>query len=165
MRAGSRVPTGGDEIDPLGMDDYGAFTQRFGNLVPQALGRWGLDVRVRTDRSRYRTGQPVEVTIEIRNRLPVPVNLAIEGKRPWAWAVDGHVDASEEPLHASQGRSRLELRARETLQIEEEWHGRFRRPGSPTRWVPAGPGAYEISAYVPAVGGRVEGSTTITLEA
>lgn len=163
MHAGPRQPRD-DDLDPLGMDEGGDLARWLGSFVPQEVARRGLGVRVSTDRPSFAPGETVEVTVEIRNRLPLPVSLAIEGKRLWGWSVGGRLDASEEALHASEAQRRLDLRGFETRRLEVEWNGRFKRPGSPTRWVPADPGEYEIRAFVPTVGGRVEAATTVILE-
>lgn len=155
---------GGDDHDPFGMEEFGSVRERIGRLVPQAVARRALSVDVGADGSTYAPGDPIELRIEISNQLPVPVSLAIEGKRLWGWSVDGNLAASDEPLYAAATRRRLDLRACERRQLRREWDGRIRRRGSPTRWEPVDPGVHEIVAFVPAVGGAVTGSTTVTLE-
>lgn len=152
------------EPDPLGLDDLGGVRERLGRLVPQSLARRGLAVEVESDGSTYRAEESIPISIEIRNRLPLPVSLETDGKRLWGWSVDGHVGASDEPLYASAAPRRLDLAGFESLRIRREWDGRIRRRGSPTRWEPVGPGDHEIRAFVPADGGPVTGSMTVTIE-
>lgn len=155
---------GADDRDPLGMDDIGAVRRRIGRLVPQAVARRGLAVDVETDGTTFDADEPIALTVVIRNRLPVPVSLAIEGKRLWGWSVDGNLAASDEPLYESAARRRLDLRGFETRRVRRVWNGRIKRRGSPTRWERVDPGDHEIAAFVPAAGGTVVGSTTVTLE-
>ncbi|MEM4781804.1 MAG: BsuPI-related putative proteinase inhibitor [Halalkalicoccus sp.] len=150
------------EDDQMTFDEpyFGFVSRLVGPLVPQPLARRGLSVSVETNREEYRVGEPVELTIAVKNRLPVPVELETEG-RIWGWTVDGLLEASDERLYASDARNTLRLRAGETLTFERTWDGRFKREGSPTRWVEAEPGEYEIGAFVAADG--TSDATTIRL--
>ncbi|MCH7661863.1 MAG: hypothetical protein IH933_15230 [Euryarchaeota archaeon] len=154
-----------DADDAFGFDDpaFGFVSRLVGPLVPQWLARRGLSVAVETDRNEYAVGQPVEILIEIRNRLPVPVELATDGGRIWGWTVDGLLEASDERYYRSDRRNSIALRAGETRTIERTWSGRFKRTGSPTRWIEATPGTYEIGVFVPARKKRISDTTTISV--
>jgi hypothetical protein len=99
----------------------------------------------------------------MRNRLPVPVELATEGPRIWGWTVDGLLEASDERYYASDRPNSISLRAGEALTLERTWDGRFKRTGSPTRWVEAEPGEHELGAFVATTRERASATTTIEL--
>lgn len=160
-----RGATGEDDtIDAGGFDDpaFGFVSRLVGPLVPQWLARRGLSVTVETDREELPVGQPVELTIDVRNRLPFPVELVTEG-RIWGWSVDGLLEASDERYYTSDRTNTLLLRAGESITIERTWDGRFKRIGSPTRWVEAEPGDHEIHAFVATAGGYTGDTTTVSL--
>lgn len=164
----SRSRHGGDgepDADAFGFDDpaFGFVSRLVGPLVPQWLARRGISIDVETDREEYRIGEPVELTITVRNRLPVPIELATEGQRIWGWTVDGLLEASDERYYASNTPNSIALRAGEALTLERTWDGRFKRTGSPTRWVEAEPGEHELGAFVATAHGHVRASTTIEL--
>lgn len=155
----------GDGSDPAGVDDSGRDTvgRVMSALVPQPLARWALSVSVTTDRERYTVGDDVAITVELRNRLPVPITVATAGGRLWGWTVDGEIEASDEPRRRSAHHSSIELRGFERRRFERTWDGRFKRTGSPTRWIEADPGEYEIGAYVATRGEPVRDATTVRL--
>lgn len=154
-----------EEPDAIGFDDpvFGFVSRLVGPLVPQRLGRRGLSVSVETDREEYAVGQPIDITIEARNRLPLPVELVTDGRRIWGWTVDGLLAASDERCYVPDAQNSLELRAGETMTIERTWNGRIKRTGSPTRWVDPEPGEHEIGAFVATARERTCDTTTITL--
>ncbi|WP_254864377.1 hypothetical protein [Halovivax gelatinilyticus] len=139
------------------------FGRRIASLVPQRVARVAVSVSVTTDRSTYAVGEPVEFTIAFTNRLPVPITVATEGGRLWGWTVDGYLEASDEPRRLSAHRDSVEFRGFETRRIVRTWDGRFKRTGSPTRWIEADPGEYEIAAYLATAGDSVSDRTTIRL--
>lgn len=134
-----------------------------GTFVPQWLVRRGLAVRVRTDRERYDRGDPVEITIEIRNRLPLPVTLATPRRRLWGWAVDGYLEASDETRFVDDQAGSLEFRGRERKRFVREWDGRIKHEGERTEWEQA-TGDLEITAFLALDGNRPTDSTTIRIE-
>lgn len=153
------------EHDAIGFDDpvFGFVSRLVGPLVPQWLGRAGLAITIETDGTEYALGEPVGILIEIRNRLPLPVELVTESQRIWGWTVDGELEASDERLYSSDRRNSIALRAGETMRFERTWNGRFKRTGSPTRWVGATPGEYEIGAFVATAKNRTSDTTTVSL--
>ncbi|WP_331233853.1 hypothetical protein [Natronorarus salvus] len=160
---GRRRPDRDGSEGPLDVEDeMNVFSRGLSPLVPARLARAGLSVSVETDREEYAVGDAVGITIEIRNRLPLPVEVPTEGRRIWGWTVDGLLAASDEPLYRSTRPNSVELRANQTITVERSWDGRFKRSGSPTRWVPAAPGEYEIGAFV-ATTPRTRDSTTVRL--
>ena len=136
-----------------------------GFFVPQRLARRAVDVTVVTDRDRYAAGDPIDLTIDFRNRLPVPVTVETPTPRLWGWAVDGLLEASDEPRRRLRdvGDGQLSFRSRERKRVRRRWDGRIKRDGDPTRWEPA-TGDVEISAFLAVDGRRPAGETTIRIE-
>ncbi|MCU4972261.1 hypothetical protein OB955_05870 [Halobacteria archaeon AArc-m2/3/4] len=169
MRPGQTSTGPDDDSDPLELDDArrGYTTRVLRTLVPQWLARRGLSVSVSTERSAYEihTGDDLEIefTIEVTNRLPLPVTIVTSGRRTWGWTVDGELEASDERLYTADRPNSLEFRALETKRFERTWDGRFKRTGSPTRWVEADPGEYEIGAFVATPDEPRRDSTTVVL--
>lgn len=139
------------------------FSTALRGLVPQAVARRAISVRVRTDERRYRAGESVEIDIEFRNRLPVPVSVETPKRRLWGWSVDGLLEASERPNYERASPAGFEFRAGECKRIRRTWDGRFERDGESAR-ESAGPGEYEIAAFVATADRRPRDATTITIE-
>ncbi len=153
------------EVDRTGFDDtVNHLTAALGRIVPQWLARRAIAVRVSTDRTRYDRGDPVDITVEFRNRLPVPVTIRTPQQRLWSWAVDGDIEASDERRYLSETTASMTFRGRERKLVTRTWHGSLKRTGSPDRWEPPTRGDHEISAFI-AVGGdpRPEDTTTIEI--
>lgn len=151
--------------DPLGMDDTGSrLATELGKLVPQPVVRRSIEASIETDRERYEVGEPVEMTIEFRNRLPVPVAVETPRRRLWGWTVDGELDASDERRHMSDTPGVVDFRGGERKTITHRWNGLFKRTGDLTRWVEPNPGEYELAAFIALDGeDRPEDRTTIRI--
>lgn len=152
--------------DRFGFDDTTNYVGGFlGRFVPQALARRAVAVRVETDRDHYAVGEPVEITITFRNRLPVPVTLKTPTRRLWGWSVDGERAASDERSYVSGVGGALRFRAGERKTIRRTWDGRFKRTGEQTRWADPDPGEHEVAAFVALDRNRrPEDRTTIVIE-
>ena len=156
-----------EERDRTGLEDTTNWLGTFlGRFVPQWLARRAIAVAVTTDATRYETGDPVEITVKFRNRLPVPVVVSTPERRLWGWSVDGVLEASDEPRRESTAAGVFAFRARETKTARWTWRGRFKRTGDPgggepTRWELADPGEHEIRAFVAVDGRRPEAETTV----
>lgn len=135
-----------------------------GALVPQWLARRGIAARVETNEDRYDLGDPVEITIEFRNRLPVPVKIETPGPRLWGWTVDGELAASDEVRYTGDAPAALSFRPGERKRMRRTWEGRFKRTGGQTRWEQATPGEYEIAAFVATENHEPRDATTVYLE-
>lgn len=155
-----------EEPDRTGLDESrNVLGSLVGRFVPQWLASRAVAVSVSTDRERYEPGEPVDLTVEFRNRLPVPIEVETPRPRLWGWTVDGELEASDEPRFAGEGSGTFPFRPRERKRVHRRWDGRFKRSGDPTRWEPAGPGAYEVVAFLALDGpGRPEDRTTIRIE-
>jgi hypothetical protein len=135
-------------------DRYGFDETRYviadavGKFVPQFLARRALVVDVTTDKDRYRLGEPVELTVTITNRLPVPVSVATPGRRLWGWTVDGQLEASDERRYEGDSPGSLVFRAGEKKVLSHEWSGRFKRVGRRTTWETPERGTHEVGAFV-----------------
>ena len=159
----SRVRRRPDADDEFGFDqDLSVFSRGLDALIPASVARRALTVSVETDGQVYDPGDPVEIRIDISNRLPLPITVRIEGARVWGWSVDGLVEATDEPIYVPDTARSLSLRARETRTFVRTWDGRIKRHGSPTRWVEAPSGEHEITAFV-ATEPSTADSTTITI--
>lgn len=151
------------EVDRTGFDDtVNHLTAALGRLVPQWLARRAIVASVATDRSRYDPGDPVDITVEFRNRLPVPVTIRTPRQRLWGWAVDGDLEASDERRYLSDTSATLTFRGRERKRVTRRWNGSLKRTGSPDRWEPPSPGDHEISAFI-AVADRPRPEDTTTI--
>lgn len=135
-----------------------------GWVVPQRLARRAVAIEVTTDRDRYAAGQNVTVTIEFRNRLPLPITVETPTKRLWGWSVDGHLEASDEgrrPVPEASGA--LSFRSRERKRVVRRWDGNIKRVGDPTRWEQV-TGTVEIRAFLALGGDRPDDRTTVHID-
>lgn len=128
--------------------DLNLLTRGFGGFIPRSVAKRAVAVSVETDRERYQQGDQIQITVELKNRIPFPIELMTAGRRIWGWRVDGLLHASDEPLHESTEPQSFSMEAWETLAIDVGWDGRFKRAGTPTRWEKATPGEYEIEAFL-----------------
>ncbi|EMA29341.1 hypothetical protein [Halobiforma nitratireducens] len=119
-------------------------------LLPTALGRRGIAVSVETDRNVYDRDDPVEITVEFKNRLPIPVEVPTPEQRCWGWTVDGELEASDERRYTRERPSSFSFRGGERKQSSFTWNGRFERVRDRDRHesVVPDPGEYEIRAFV-----------------
>ena len=100
--------------------------------------------------------------------LEVPrAGVTVETPTPrlWGWAVDGLLEASDEPRRRLRdvGGGQLSFRSQERKRVRRRWDGRIKHVGDPTRWEPA-TGDVEISAFLAVDGRRPAGETTIRIE-
>ena len=155
--------------DRYGFDDTKSpVADALGKFVPQAVVRRGLSLAVRTDRETYAPGEPVELTVEIENRLPLPVTVATPTRRLWGWTVDGELEASDERIYLPASPSKLAFRAGERKILTQTWNGLFKRVGdgdgdAQTRWVEPDPGVHEVGAYLALSGNRPADATEIRI--
>lgn len=119
-------------------------------LLPTAIGRRAISVAVETDRAVYDRDEPVEITVEFENRLPIPVEVPTPEQRRWGWSVDGELEASDERRYTRANPSSFSFRGGETKRASFTWNGRFERvrDGDRHESVVPGPGEYEIRAFV-----------------
>ncbi|QIB75842.1 hypothetical protein GL213_02915 [Halogeometricum borinquense] len=159
-------PTGKRE-DRHGFDDTKSpITDALGKFVPQAIVKRSLSLSVRTDKETYAPGEPVELTVEIENRLPLPVAVHTPTHRLWGWTVDGELEASDERVYLPESPSKLSFRAGERKVLTQTWNGLLKRVGdddTPTRWVEPTCGVHEIGAYLALDGTRPEDTTEIRI--
>ncbi|WP_128905989.1 hypothetical protein [Halorubrum amylolyticum] len=140
------------QTDRTGFDETKNYlTDAVSRIAPRWLARRAVDVDVRTDRAEYDAGDPVEITVRLRNRLPVPVEVATVGRRRWGWRVDGVLEATDEPRYVRDDPDSVSFRAGETKTATVTWTGRFRRSNADglDRSVPADRGEHVVSAFLP----------------
>ncbi|TKX74652.1 hypothetical protein EXE46_08110 [Halorubrum sp. GN11_10-6_MGM] len=139
--------------DRTGFDETKNYlSTALGRVVPRAVARRAIDVTVSTDAAEYAPDEPVAITVSIRNRLPVPIEVPTTTRRSWGWAVDGVLEATDERRYVRAEESVLSLRAGETKRATATWNGRFRRTagdGGLDRSVRPDRGEHTVSAFVP----------------
>ncbi|UTF55697.1 hypothetical protein [Natronosalvus rutilus] len=103
-----------------------------------------------TDAERYEQGEPIVITLEFKNRLPIPVTVYTEMLRLWGWTVDGELEASDEPRYDDGQSGRFDFRGGERKTYHIVWDGRFKRFGEPDRWELPDPGQHTITGFITA---------------
>ncbi len=137
-------------------------------LVPTALARRSIAVSIDTDHDVYELGEPVEITIDFKNRFPLPVSIPTPRQRRWGWTFDGELEASDERRYTRSRPSEFRFGGGERKQVTFTWNGRLERTtdrGMDESIVPD-PGEYELRAFVATEDGVYQPSdaTTIRLE-
>ena len=138
--------------DRTGFDETRNYlSDALGRVVPRSVARRAIDVTVSTDAAEYAPDEPVAITVAIRNRLPVPIEVPTSTRRSWGWTVDGVLEATDERRYVRAEESALSLRAGETKRATATWNGRFRRTAEAglDRSVRAERGEHTIAAFVP----------------
>ncbi|QKG92499.1 hypothetical protein HPS36_06420 [Halorubrum salinarum] len=156
------------QSDRTGFDETKNYlSEAVGRVVPRSVARRAIEVTVSTDAAEYAPDEPVAITVAIRNRLPVPVEVPTSTGRLWGWAVDGVVEATDERRYVRGEGSSLSLRAGETKRATATWNGRFRRTDDDglDRSVRAERGDHTVSVFVPVPGAdeRHEDATQIRI--
>lgn len=164
-----RRDSGAGESDPYDVEpDDSRYTigSILSAFVPTALARRAVAVSVDTDRDVYARDDPVEITVEFKNRLPVPVSVPTQGQRRWGWTIDGELEASDERRYTRDRPATFRFRAGERKQVRFTWHGRLERTvGDRHESIVPEPGEYELRAFVACEGrSRPSDSTTVRLE-
>ncbi|AFZ72645.1 hypothetical protein [Natronobacterium gregoryi] len=135
-------------------------------LVPTVLARRAIAVSVTTDRDTYEPDEPVEITVEFENRLPVPVEVPTPRQRPWGWTIDDELEASDERRYTRARPSSFDFAGGERKRASFTWNGRFERAREDRREsVLPDPDEYEVRAFVATHEDAFEpsDSTTITI--
>lgn len=156
------------EEDRTGFDETRNYlTEAVAKVVPDWLARRAVSVSVRTDKEAYEPDEPVEITVEFDNRLPVPVEVPTPNQRRWGWAVDGVLEATDEKRYVSGDPLTFAFRGGETKTVTATWNGRFRRANGDglDRSEPAERGDHTVTAFLAVDGGgdRPEDSTRIRI--
>ncbi|TYT63665.1 hypothetical protein [Natrialba swarupiae] len=135
-------------------------------LVPTTVARRAITVSVETDRDVYEAGDPVEITVEFKNRLPLSVEIPTPSRRRWGWSVDGELEATDERRFVADRPSAFSFDRGERKRAQITWNGRFERTRGRHESIVPEPGEYEIRAFVTTHEGRYQpaASTTIELE-
>lgn len=139
------------EEDRTGFDGTTNYlTVALAKLVPRWVARRAVSVRVWTDRDEYEAGEPIEITVEFRNRLLVPVEVPTPRRRRWGWTVDGLLEATDERRYVRGDPATFAFRAGERKRITTTWNGRIRRAAEDgmDRSEPAGRGDHTITAFL-----------------
>jgi len=142
----------GDDGDRTGFDETKNYlTDAVSRVVPQWLARRAVTIEVATDRTTYGAGDPVGITVRIRNRLPLPIEVVTTTRQRWGWRVDDVLEATDEQRYLRDEPTAVAFRAGETKTVTVTWNGYFRRKGPDglDRSVPADQGEHTISAFLP----------------
>ncbi|ADJ13650.1 hypothetical protein [Halalkalicoccus jeotgali] len=155
--------------DRLGFEETTNYlTSALSKFVPNWLARRAVSVSVETPRDRYRRGEPVEIVVEFRNRLPLPITVPTVERRLWEWRVDGVLEATEEPRYVDRSPNTFAFRGGERKRVVQHWNGHFRRAEGIDGLhasKPATPGEHTISVSLTTTDGDGPGdATTITVE-
>lgn len=163
-RRRSRRADGDD--DRLGFDETKNYVSAlFGRTVPQFLSRRAVTATIETDRETYELGEPVDIEIEFRNRLPVPVSIRTPAQQLWTWTVDGYPEASERRRYLGSTPSAIDFDARERKYIHRRWDGLVEPGDGERRWVEPDRGEHELAAFIALRGSpRPEARTTIRID-
>lgn len=168
------------ESDALSRDEEGAFTPHEGEehepqsfrsvnatawsdrLLPHALRRRAVGLRVEVPRTEFDHGEPVPFRVTMSNALPVPVSIRTRSPVLWQWKVDGHAEASHVSLRSPPDETAtFRFDRGERKQFHKRWSGLFRV--SDREWVRADAGEHAIRAEVnvddPAATGLVDEAT------
>lgn len=168
-------PQPGDDTTTDASDEFGFETDDsryslvtfLSSLVPTALARRAIAVSVETDRDVYARDDPVDVTVDFKNRLPIPVSVPTPRQRRWGWTIDGELEASDERRYVRERPSAFRFRGGERKQHQFTWNGRFERTaGDRHESVVPDPGEYELRVFIATHENRYRpsDSTTIRLE-
>ncbi|MXV62957.1 hypothetical protein GS429_12935 [Natronorubrum sp. JWXQ-INN-674] len=134
-------------------------------LVPTALARRVVSVSLETDRDVYERDEPVEVTVDFKNRFPLPVSIPTPRQRRWGWTIDGELEASDERRYTRSRPSAFRFSGGERKQVSFTWNGRFERTaerGMDESVVPS-PGEYELRVFIATDGDRYQPSDATTI--
>lgn len=115
-------------------------------VAPTALRDRAIDVGVATEKRRYDPGEPVEIVVEFRNRLPFPIRLRTESPNRWTWAVDGLREASRVPRTVPDRPAAFSFARRERKRFRRRWPQRIRVADD--EWEPVDPGTYTIGVRI-----------------
>lgn len=151
------------EGDRLGFDQTRNYTTEIlSKLLPRSLANRAIQVSVTTDTDTYEQDESVDITLEFKNRLPIPVTLYTETLRLWGWTVDGHLEASDELRYVDDQPGRFDFRGGERKTYDIVWDGRLKHSGEPDTWKLPEPGQYTITGYI-ATSNRPEDSVVIEI--
>lgn len=133
-------------------------------FLPHWLRYRAIDVSVTVPDRSFAPGERVPFTVELHNRLPVPVTVPIETPIPWTWSVDGVRSASRIPMEAPETPRGFHFDRGERKRIDRHWSGSI-RTGS-REWEPAAAGEHTIAVELNVVDARERGlhdETTVTI--
>lgn len=146
-------------------DDPGPRTIDWANashaLLPIRVRDWAITVDVETSRERYAVGEPVDLRVRFRNRLPFSVQLRTATPVRWQWAVDGIDGASVvERGTTPNGRGTFSFTRSERKTFTRTWNQSIQRTAR--EWEPVAPGEHTISARVNVPDAETRGLTAET---
>ncbi|RQG95095.1 hypothetical protein [Natrarchaeobius chitinivorans] len=165
---GPRQPRGGSAGSSSRGDD-GLDTSRWtiarflSALVPVTLARRAIAVSIDTDRDVYERDDSIEIAIDFKNRLPLPVDIPTPRQRRWGWSIDGQLEASDERLYVRDRPSSFSFGGGERKRIRFTWNGRLERTRGRHESVVPEPGEYEIRAFVATHEGRYQPADSTTI--
>ncbi|WP_254528405.1 hypothetical protein [Natrinema gelatinilyticum] len=123
--------------------DWAAFSHAF---TPTRLRHRAISVSVSTDDRRYDLGEPVELTVTFRNRLPFPIRIRTDSPNRWTWAVDGLREASQVPRTVPDRPAVFSFDRRERKRFRRRWPQRIQVADD--RWTPVDTGTYMLEARI-----------------
>lgn len=136
-------PSGDDEPPTRRLIDWEAVSHAF---VPMAIRDRAIAVRIETGTRTYDLGEPVDLTITFRNRLPIPIRLRTDSPRRWTWAVDGCIEASRYQPPLPDRPATVVFARNERKRFRRRWSQRIRL--TETEWEPVEPGNYTLTVQL-----------------
>lgn len=114
--------------------------------LPVGLRTRAIAVTVETDSAVYQRGEPVDIEVELRNRLPIPVRLRTDSPNVWTWAVDGDREASRVDEDVPDRASSIAFARGERKRFRRRWPQRIQV--SETEWEAVDPGTSTIEVWI-----------------
>ena len=96
----------------------------------------------------FALGERTRFAVSIRNRLPVPLAVALPTSRLWGWAVDGIAEADARGYELTRVPHATAFDRGERRMFEATWDGRIRRAGDRGDVWEASPGTHTLSGYL-----------------
>ncbi|MFT4945187.1 MAG: hypothetical protein ACI9K3_001131 [Halovenus sp.] len=134
-------------------------------LVPHAIRRRSVSVRVSTPDTEFEQGEPVPFRVYMKNSLPMPLSLKTRSPLLWTWSVDGHREASKLELATPPDEpGQMQFERSEQKRFDKVWDGMVRVSEREWRPVDRGEHTLQVSLNVDdADGANLCDQTTVVI--
>lgn len=114
-------------------------------LVPNSLRYRAISVSIETVRETYPENAAIPFVVEMKNHLPIPVEVPTLSPLLWTWSVDGKQDAASIDIRDPPAETRgFRFDRGERKRFRKRWNQQFRV--SESEWERARRGEHVISA-------------------